>query len=87
MDIEDKTRRAELDLQHIAKLEDSIPFNDYFMRRLEEKRQAIAKDILENDAIDSEKRESLRVVYQFVGELIDLPKSDKMAIRSSFKNL
>ena len=69
MDIEDKTRRAELDLQHIAKLEDSIPFNDYYMRRLEEK------------------RESLRVVYQFVGELIDLPKSDKMAIRSSFKNL
>lgn len=87
MDIEDKTRRAELDLQHIAKLEDSIPFNDYYMRRLEEKRESIAKDILENDSIDSEKRESLRVVYQFVGELIDLPKSDKMAIRSSFKNL
>tara|TARA_R100000808_G_scaffold25089_1_gene61676 strand:+ start:6553 stop:6816 length:264 start_codon:yes stop_codon:yes gene_type:complete len=87
MDIEDKTRRAELDLGHIAKLQDSIPFNDYFIRRLEEKRQALAKDILENDSIDTEKRESLRVVYQFVGELIDLPKTDKMAIRSSFKNL
>tara|TARA_B100000965_G_C19575170_1_gene751016 strand:- start:376 stop:645 length:270 start_codon:yes stop_codon:yes gene_type:complete len=84
---EDKTRKAESDLRSIDRLLNSSAFNDYYLRRLEEKRLSLATEILENDQLDSSKRESLRLLYNELGHIIDMPKADKAAIRASFKEL
>lgn len=84
---EDKTRKAESDLAAIDRLLNSSAFNSYFLRRLEEKRLSLSKEILENDQLEPSRRESMRLLYNELGHIIDMPKSDKAAIRASFKDI
>ena len=82
---EDRVRQAESDLVSIDRLLNSKDFIGYYLRRLEEKRDIIAREVLENDSLTTEQRESKRLLYNELGHIIDMPKSDKQAIRAGFK--
>jgi len=82
---EDRVRLAESDLVSIDRLLNSKDFVGYYLRRLEEKRDIIAREVLENDMLTPEQRESKRMLYNELGHIIDMPQNDKQAIRAGFK--
>ena len=85
MDQEDQLRRDEADAIAIERLENSSEFRNYFIRRLEEKRQSLQFEILENDKLTPEERDTQRLLWRQLGEIIDMPGKDRAAIRSKIK--
>ena len=82
---EDQLRRDEADAVAIERLQNSSEFVNYFLRRLEEKRQSLQFEILENDKLTPEDRNTQRLLWRQLGEIIDMPGKDRAAIRSKIE--
>jgi len=86
MDDDERIIKNDRDLVQIDRLLNNDEFKGYYLRRLHEKRDNLADEILTNDVLSPEERERKRFLYNEIGKLISLPESDKAAIRSHLNN-
>ena len=82
MDDDERIIKNENDLVKIDRLLNNDEFQEYFIPRLHEKRSSLAKEILTNETLSSDEREKKRFLYNELGKIIDLPETDKVAIRN-----
>lgn len=77
--------QAEQDWQDLKALEQDVPFQRYFLRRIAEKRNALSITIM--GGVNFAEYQSLLAVKKAYDDLLALQLADKMAIKKSIPGI
>ncbi len=86
LDEEERRRRDEADVVAIDRLLNNDEFVGYFLRRLEERRGALSREILANDKLSHEDRETKRLIWKEIGHIMEMPRRDRASIRKALRD-
>lgn len=78
---------AETDLNHIARLTESDHFNQYFVRRLKERRQILRENVADDDSLNDLETRILRRLIKEYDSILRMPEEDRQAHAQTLKFL
>ena len=73
---------AERTLRHIHDLRACQAFDEYFLRRLRERREKLALQVLDEDKLTPEEREKIRQRYLEARDLLKLVEQDEAGAKN-----
>lgn len=73
-------KQAQEDIEDIRELRQSPWFQRYFVRRIQQKRDVIAGEIMSGEGISDYVTYRMKLAnYQFANEILNMPAADQMA--------